>query len=384
MTKHYDIIIIGGGIVGLSLAALLTKHNFSVALIESQPPTLSWDENIPTARVSAIHNASQQLLCDLGVWNLLDKKTYSAMEKMHVWDHTQQAQLQFDCNDMHEMQIGWIIDNREIVKILWQKLESIDVYASKKPIQYEKNVLTLDDGQQLKSDLIVGADGAHSWVREQMPIHLQTRSYQQKAIIAVIETDYPHNHTAYQKFLITGPIALLPLSDAHHSALVWSADDEVSDELMQTTQNNFAKTLTDNMDYKLGKLKIVSERKQFPLTMRHATDYVSPNIALVGDAAHTIHPLAGLGVNLGLMDATCLTQTLIEARNRKKSLGDLRVLRRYSRARKAENTPIIAAMRGLKEIFAIDTPTFNFVRSFGVNTIDQSVLIKNCLISHAT
>src|SRR3990167_8635801 len=346
MTSSYDTIIIGAGIVGLSLAALLAKHNFSVALIESNAPQLSWDENVLTARVSAIHNTSKKLLDYLDIWHLLNKKSYSPLHEMKIWDHTRNANLYLNSCDVDESQMGFIVENREI----------------------------------LKTNLIVGEDGAHSWVRKQMPITLQTRSYQQKAIIAVIESQHPHNNIAYQKFLTTGPVALLPLFQANHTALVWSADDAVSDDLMKNTQIIFAKILTENLDFKLGELKLISERLQFPLVMRHADDYVSENCALIGDAAHSIHPLAGLGVNLGLMDAACLTQTVIEARIKQKSLGDLKILRRYSRWRKAENAPIIATMRGLKEIFSIDSPSFNFIRTTGINTIDQCTLIKNQLM----
>ncbi|OGT48469.1 MAG: hypothetical protein A3E82_04000 [Gammaproteobacteria bacterium RIFCSPHIGHO2_12_FULL_38_11] len=383
MTSSYDTIIIGAGIVGLSLAALLAKHNFSVALIESNAPQLSWDENVLTARVSAIHNTSKKLLDYLDIWHLLNKKSYSPLHEMKIWDHTRNANLYFNSCDVDESQMGFIVENREIVKTLWETLQNnanIDFFYPNKPIQFKNKTITLDNNQSLKTNLIVGADGAHSWVRKQMPITLQTRSYQQKAIIAVIESQHPHNNIAYQKFLTTGPVALLPLFQANHTALVWSADDAVSDDLMKNTQIIFAKILTENLDFKLGELKLISERLQFPLVMRHADDYVSENCALIGDAAHSIHPLAGLGVNLGLMDAACLTQTVIEARIKQKSLGDLKILRRYSRWRKAENAPIIATMRGLKEIFSIDSPSFNFIRTTGINTIDQCTLIKNQLM----
>ncbi|MCX7125845.1 MAG: FAD-dependent monooxygenase [Gammaproteobacteria bacterium] len=316
MIKSYDTIIIGGGIVGLSLAALLAKNNFSVALIESKTPELIWDENDLTARVSAIHNTSKKLFDYLDVWTLFKKKSYAPLKEMEIWDHTQNAHIHFNSRDVDEDQMGWIVDNREIIKKLWEKLHhecEVDFYCPNKPIQYANKILTLDNNQSLKTDLIIGADGAHSWVREQMPVTLQSRSYQQKAIIAAIESQHPHDNIAYQKFLSTGPVALLPLFQANHTALVWSADDLISDELMKKSQDDFARTLTEGLDFKLGKLKIISARSQFPLTMRHADDYVSENCALVGDAAHTIHPLAGLGVNLGLMDAAGLMQTLIDA-----------------------------------------------------------------------
>jgi len=368
------ITIVGGGIVGLTLAAVLAKNNFSVSLIESKMPELTWGKNNFTARVSAIHLTSSKLFHYLEVPELFNNS--APLYSMLIWDHTQNAHLHFDSRDVNEKQMGFIIENRAIIKLLWKKLmhdERVEILCPHTP----------DETIFKKNALIIGADGAHSWVREQMPITMHERSYQQKAIIAVIESEKTHNHCAYQKFLSTGPVALLPLVNSHHAALVWSADNAISDELMQKSDEAFSSALTTALDFKLGKLKSISSRSQFPLTMRHAEEYASENFALVGDAAHTIHPLAGLGVNLGLMDVACLAQVLIDARANKKSFGDLRTLRRYTRWRKAENSPVIYAMRGLQEVFAIDDNTFNLVRSFGVNTIDQCTPIKNQLMKIA-
>lgn len=382
----YDSVIIGGGMVGLSLAALLAKNNFTVAVIESKEPALHWPKNTVTARASAIHITSKKLFDYIEIWDFLNKKSYTPLTDMEIWDYTQNAHLHFNSKKAGEKQMGWIVENRAIVKALWEKLKNnayVDFYCPRKPMQWENNILTLDNHQQLKTDLLVGADGAYSWVQQQMPIAMQIKSYQHKAIVAVIKTQAPHNNIAYQKFLSTGPVALLPLFQPHHAALVWSADDEISDQLMKKTQDEFARLLTENMDFKLEQLKLISERTQFPLIMRHADNYVSSHCALVGDAAHTIHPLAGLGVNLGLMDAACLAQVLVEAHKNQKSFGDLKILRRYARWRKAENTPLIAAMRGLKEIFSINTPSFNAIRSCGINTVDQCDFIKTQLMQTA-
>lgn len=369
-----SITIVGGGIVGLTLAAILAKNNFSVKIIEFKMPELNWKKDDLTGRVSAIHLTSAKLFQYLDLPELLNQS--APLFEMQIWDHTQNAHLHFDSRDVNENQMGFIIENRAMVKALWEKLkcdEHVEIFCPHTP----------DETLLEENHLIIGADGAHSWVREQMPITMQERSYQQKAIIAVIESEKAHNHCAYQKFLLTGPVALLPLTNPHYTALVWSADNAISDALMQKSNEEFSDALTKALDFKLGKLKLISPRSQFPLMMRHAEEYASENFALVGDAAHTIHPLAGLGVNLGLMDAACLAQVLIDARADKKSYGDLRTLRRYTRWRKAENTPVICAMRGLQEIFAINDNTFNIVRSFGINTIDQCTPIKNQLMKIA-
>ena len=385
--KSYSAVIIGGGIVGLTLAALLVKNDFTVAVVESKAPVFT--ANNTSARVSAIHLTSAKLFDYLGVWDALEKNS-APLYEMKIWDHTHNAQLHFDSRDLNQLQMGFIVDNQAIIKALLDKLihnSHVDFFCPNKPAAFQRNdkkiILSLDNGEIIETDLIIGADGAHSWVREQMPISLKTRAYFQKAIIAVIESQLPHNNIAYQKFLTTGPVALLPLVEPNQTALVWSADDAISDALMTESDDALSDALTKALDFKLGKLAIKSQRSQFSLTMRHAEDYVSDNFALAGDAAHTLHPLAGLGVNLGLMDVACLTQTLMDARMQKKSLGDLRVLRRYSRWRIADNTAIIAVMCGLKEVFAIDASLFNIARSFGVNAIDHCTSIKTQLMQLA-
>ena len=377
MAKYYDTIIIGGGIVGLSLAALLIKHHFSVALVESK--NTEQHNTALTARVSAIHKNSAKLFEYLNVWNDIP---HTLMQGMNIWDHTQKSALSFELN-----QSAWIVENRAIIASLEKNTTHVDFYRPNHPKKYSREnnkiLLTLDNDTVIETDLLVGADGAESWVRQQMQTTLHKKSYEQKAIIAVIESEVPHDNIAYQKFLDTGPVALLPLNNPHHTALVWSADNPISDALLQKSSEDFSAALTDTLDFKLGKLKAISERQQFPLIMRHANNYVDHHMSLMGDAAHTIHPLAGLGVNLGLMDAACLTEVLIATRAKKKPLGDYRALRQYARWRKAENTCIIDAMRGLKELFAINTPVINAVRTLAINTINQQNGLKDFLIKTA-
>ena len=350
-----------------------SANNFSVSIIEEKK--FNFSENNLTARVSAIHLTSVKLLEHINVWAKLEKNA-APLYEMKIWDHTQNAHLHFDSRDVNELQMGFIVENRAIIKTLYEKLNA------------DKNITFFcphvpNDFVFEQNNLIIGADGANSWVRKQMLVNVKLRSYQQKAIIAVIESEKPHENIAIQKFLTTGPVALLPLKNKNHTALVWSADNLISDELMQKSDEKFSDELTNALDFKLGKLKNITERSQFVLTMQHADDYVSENCALVGDAAHTIHPLAGLGVNLGLMDAACLAQTLTDARENKKNINDLRVLRRYARSRKADNSAVICAMRALQEIFASNKNAFNFIRSFGVNAIDQSDFLKNQLMKLA-
>lgn len=382
--SHHPIVIVGGSMVGLTLAALLAKNHFDVTVVESQPYDFS--EYILSARVSAIHLTSKKIFAQLGLWETLEQHA-APLQEMKIWDHTQNAQLHFDSRDIQELQMGWIVDNARITHALFEHLQHnkhVTFLCPAKPVDltHQDNTLslTLDNNQIIKTDLLIGADGAHSWVRDNMHIPLKTRDYFHKAIIAVIESQHAHQQCAYQKFLKTGPVALLPLQQTHHTALVWSADHSASDALMQQSPDEFNRSLTEALDFKLGKLKAITERKQFSLVMRHAENYATQNCVLVGDAAHTIHPLAGLGVNLGLLDAAVLTQTLVDARNKHKPIYDDRVLQQYARQRKSDNTDVIIAMRGLKELFEIDTPFFNVVRSSGVNFVNGCSLVKNYLM----
>lgn len=383
MSKH-PIVIIGGNMVGLTLAALLAKNHFEVTVIESQKYDFS--EHTLSARVSAIHLTSKNIFAHLGLWGTLQKEA-APLQEMTIWDHTQNAQLHFDSRDIQALQMGWIVDNARITHALFDSLQNnpyVTFLCPAKPVHltHQDNTisLTLDNNQTIETSLLIGADGAHSWVRDTMHIPLKTRDYFHKAIIAVIESQHTHHHCAYQKFLKTGPVALLPLQNPHHTALVWSADHTASDALMQQPLDEFNRSLTEALDFKLGKLKAITERKQFSLVMRHAKHYAARNCALVGDAAHTIHPLAGLGVNLGLLDAAVLTQTLVDARNKNKPIDDDRALQQYARQRKSDNTDVMIAMRGLKELFEIDTPFFNVVRSSGVNFVNGCSLVKNGLM----
>lgn len=383
MIRH-SIVIVGGSMVGLTLAALLVKHDFDVTIVESQPYNFS--EHTLSARVSAIHLTSKNIFSYLNVWEKLQENA-TPLQEMKIWDYTQSAQLHFDSRDIQMLQMGWIVDNANIMQVLFETLQQnarVTFLCPSKPINLVRNektiTLTLDNHQAIEADLLIGADGAHSWVRDAMQIPQKTRDYYHKAIIAVIKSQYPHHYCAYQKFLKTGPVALLPLQDNYHTALVWSADHAESDLLMQKSMDAFSDELTESFDFKLGKLKAITERKQFPLVMRHAERYGVKNCALVGDAAHTIHPLAGLGVNLGLLDAAVLTQTLVDARRDNKPIYDERALQRYTRQRKSDNTDVIIAMRGLKECFEIDTPFFNVIRNSGVNVINNCGLVKNYLM----
>jgi len=382
-SKKTEIIIIGGGMVGLSLAAVLLKMQFTVTVVESKEPLLNWEATDYDARVSAINIASYRFLNYIDVWSDLREMCVAPLERMLVWDALGGGEIQFDAAEVNKESLGYIVENREIVRALWKKLSkdaNCKLLFPCKPEQVnvdDKGVhLQCDNGKTITADVIVGADGAHSWLRHQMPADMVEKPYQQHALVAVIKTEKPHERRALQPFLKTGPLGVLPLSDPYQISIVWSTNPTHADKLSSMPIEDFNRALTNALDSRLGNMSCLSERRVIPLIMRHAQHYVSERMVLVGDAAHTIHPLAGQGVNLGFMDAACLAETLREAKEKKRDIGSKNVLRRYERWRKGDNTLMLLAMRGFKECFSEQSPLWVTLRSFGLNATNRSSCMK--------
>ena len=241
--------------------------------------------------------------------------------------------------------------------------------------------LTLNSGEILTADLLIGADGGRSWVRQQFNFPLLERAYQHDAIVAVIACEKPHWGCALQPFLPTGPLGVLPLANPHQVAIVWSADLARAEALVQLPEVDFNRELTNALQSRLGSMKLLSARQKIPLIMRHAKQYVMENVALVGDAAHTIHPLAGQGVNLGFQDALALTDEIIQAAAKKQPVGGLKSLRRYERRRKTDNTVMLMIMRLFKEVFAEDSIPIVTLRSQGLTQVNKLNWLKRCLMA---
>jgi len=378
--KPYDVIIIGGGMVGATLACDLARQHRSVALIEARPPEPFKPDDPFDLRVSAISRASQYIFEGLEVWPLIEDMRSLAYDRMTVWDAGGESEIHFDAADIGEPDLGHIIENRVIQTALLQRLESLDEVDLLCPervrgIDYQEDrvLVDLESGQQLSASLLVGADGARSWVREHAGIgHSIIRDYDQKAIVCVVRTEQPHAYTAWQRFLPTGPLAFLPLPDSHYSSIVWSADTAVADEIMALGDEGFCAAITEAFQSRLGEVIWTSQRAAFPLRGTQAAAYVKPRLALVGDAAHTIHPLAGQGVNLGLLDAAVLAEVLEGERDP----GRYMPLRRYERMRRGENTLMMHSMEGFKRLFGSRLPVIGELRSAGLSIVNQSPLLK--------
>jgi len=384
---HYDIIILGAGIVGLAFANLCAQTNLSVALVEKTPPRVDWETNSFDVRVSAISRASQKLFTAIGVWEEIVRERLMPYEHMKVWDSLGYGSIEFSAQDVNEPDLGHIIENRVIVKALWEKLCSygpVKRYVPAKPKSIIKEdeviLLELEDGQFLSAKLLVGADGAHSWLRRIENITTQEWDYQQKALVATVTTELPHEKTAWQRFLKNGPLAFLPLAEPNLCSIVWSTTHEQAEELLSLSDDAFCEELGYHFDYRLGKIKEAKDRVCFPLSLRHAKHYVKERIALVGDAAHVIHPFAGLGVNLGIMDAKELVEVLVKAHQNHHDIGNKLVLRPYERARRTQILGMMAALEGIKRIFDAKSSSMALIRSVGVNFVDHTPMLKNAFI----
>ena len=396
----YDIVIVGAGIVGSALACALAKSSFNIAIIEAQERVIDRNEQATSVdgfdvRVSAITIASQQLLKDIGAWEIIAENRLSPYRHMHVWDAEGTGSIDFDADDINQPALGHIVENKVTADALTQCMNRQTnlhrivpaILEEIEPLQNGAYLLTLGDGRQLQTSLLVAADGANSKVRALEHIAMREWDYNHHAIVATVKTELSHGHTARQRFLPEGPLAFLPLSsaqdDTHYCSIVWSAIPSYAENLMSLTDDEFTEALAAAFEYQLGSISAVSRRFSFPLRQRHVVDYIKPGLALVGDAAHTIHPLAGQGVNLGLMDIKTLSEELLRSQQRGLNPGSIAVLERYQRRRKGANLAMMAGMDGLKRLFSETTLPVRWARNSGLRWLDKSKMLKRQIMKRA-
>lgn len=389
MMQSVDIVIVGGGMVGLALAAALKHSELRIAVIESRVPNLELAE-LPDVRVSALSRSSEIMLRNLGAWQGIVSRRAAPYSAMEVWERDSFARIEFSANQMTQPDLGHIVENRVIQLALLEQVQKQANVTLFMPAQCQSLAvgeseawLTLDNGQSLTAKLIVGADGANSWVRQQQDIPLTHWDYGHSALVANVRTVEPHQSTARQVFTPQGPLAFLPMSDPHMSSIVWSTEPNRAQRLLSLSELEFNKILTAEFDHRLGLCEVVGERAAFPLKMRYARDFALQRIALVGDAAHTIHPLAGQGVNLGLLDAASLAQELLALWHQGEDIGLLKNLRGYERWRKTEAAKMIAAMQGFKDLFEGDNPAKKLIRGIGMQLAGQLPGAKDEIMKRA-
>ncbi|SMB83913.1 2-octaprenyl-3-methyl-6-methoxy-1,4-benzoquinol hydroxylase [Pasteurella testudinis DSM 23072] len=386
--KNVDLIIIGGGMVGLALAAALQHSTCQIAIVEAYPPDET-DLSQVGNRVSALNLASQKMLHQFGVWQTLKQGRCCDYQHMEVWEKDSFAKIGFAAAPLGLDQLGYIIENQLIRYQLWQKVAQqpnvtiINAKPKSLVCNQQCALLTLADGSLLMAKLLVGADGANSWVRQQADIPLNFRDYGHHALVCNVETVEPHLHTARQIFSHDSILAFLPLHQPHLCSIVWSQPPESAEKHLKMDEHEFNKALNIAFDNRLGLCKVVGKRQAIPLTARYARDFVKNRLALIGDAAHTIHPLAGLGVNLGFMDAMALAQEIEKNLQQHTDIGELRHLRHYERWRKSEASKMLIAMQGFKSLFNDANPLKKLLRGIGMNLTDNLPLVKDQLMAQA-
>ncbi|HET6655334.1 MAG TPA: FAD-dependent monooxygenase, partial [Gammaproteobacteria bacterium] len=335
MSADYDIVIVGAGAVGAALAAAVADSGLKIALVEAREPEPFNSDAPLDLRVFAISRASERILKAVGAWDAIDAAnricTYRGMQ---VWDGVGDGRIEFDAADVGESDLGHIIENRLLQSALLERAAAFSNVTTLWPractglaAEPDHMSLKLDDGGELRARLVVAADGAGSRLRQWAGIEAPAHSYQQRAVVSHLTTEQAHGGVARQAFLASGGVlALLPLADGR-SSLIWSTDDGHAAELLAMDDAEFHQAISIASDYALGAVTASDRRAGFPLVRMHAERYVRSRFALVGDAAHAVHPLAGQGVNLGLLDAAALAETLNAAAAKGRDVGALSVLR---------------------------------------------------------
>lgn len=399
-----DIAIVGGGMVGAALAAALGDTKYKLAIIDAQDENSLCREVSPSddvasfePRVSALTSASQNLLKETGAWDLVPTQLQQAYRKMRVWDELGTAEIVFDAAEIYQDALGCIVENQSVLaslqKVLKQQNTVRRLYGEKiRSVQRLSGTelmhsLTLESGQEIHCRLLVAADGALSRIRQWAGIATREWDYQHSAIVCTVETENPHELTAWQRFSEFGPLAFLPLPDAeggqHFCSIVWSQETERARQLMALDDLSFMQALENAFEARLGKVMAVSARQAFPLRQRHAKNYVKPGLALIGDAAHTIHPLAGQGVNLGFKDVKALAEILKKAEQQGVDVNNMLLLKRYQRQRQGDNLLMMGAMESFKQLFAQPDPVVRWLRNTGMGWVNKQSFLKNQIARHA-
>ena len=360
-----DIAIVGGGVVGAACALSLAKLGLEVALIEGREPA-HWSAGTPDLRVYAFAPDNAALLDGLGVWDSVRSARAQAYRRMRVWDASGGGELSFDADMLGRDQLGWIVENNLLADRLWAALpaagvrlhcparvESMEQDPSTSSGQAGGVRLRLDDGTRVDAQIAIAADGADSTLRQLAGLQVSSHDYQQRGVVAFVETEKPHELTAWQRFLPGGPLAFLPFVDGR-SSIVWTLPNDEADRVLALRNEAFDRELTGAFEARLGQVRVVSTRAAFPLRRQLADAYVSGKVLLVGDAAHVVHPLAGQGVNLGLRDVARLRDSIADAQSRRVDWSSAHRLARWSRECRSENAAAAYAFDGINRMFSND------------------------------
>lgn len=393
METRADVLIVGAGMVGSALALALLGSGLDIIVLDGGPLDVKpFDQqSMFEPRVSALSAASQRILQRLDVWDGIISRRASPYGEMQVWDGSGTGQIHFSAASVHAEVLGHIVENRVVQDALLDRLHDSDIglLANARLEQMRRSgdewLLTLADGRLLRAPVVVAADGANSAVRRLTGTETREWDYLHHAIVTSVRTGESHRKTAWQRFTDKGPLAFLPLErqDEHWCSIVWSVTPSEAERLMTVDDDVFCRELEQAFEGRLGRVISADSRLCVPLRQRHAKRYVAEGLALIGDAAHTIHPLAGQGVNLGFLDAAVLAEVLSHAAERGERLADVRVLSRFERRRMPHNLALMAAMEGFERLFQANPLPLRWLRNTGLKVVNQLPEAKAVFVRQA-
>ncbi|KQO00539.1 2-octaprenyl-3-methyl-6-methoxy-1,4-benzoquinol hydroxylase [Stenotrophomonas sp. Leaf70] len=353
-----DAVVVGGGVVGTACALALAREGLQVALVEGREAS-PWSAQRPDLRVFAFAHDNAALLETLGVWPQVTQARAHPYLRMRVWDAAGGGELAFDADALGRRELGWIVENGLLVDRLWSALPAAGVHLHcparvESMEQDERGVrLRLDDGRRIDAAVAIAADGGESTLRTLAGLDVSRHDYGQRGVVGYVDSERPNEATAWQRFLDTGPLAVLPV-DKHRSSIVWTLPDAEAERVLALGDEAFGRELTNAFAGRLGAMRPASPRAAFPLRRQLASDYVAGRVLVLGDAAHVVHPLAGQGVNLGLRDVAGLRDLVRDARQRRADWTAPHRLRRWARVRRSDNTVAAYGFDAINKVFSND------------------------------
>jgi 2-octaprenyl-3-methyl-6-methoxy-1,4-benzoquinol hydroxylase len=386
--SHYDAVIIGAGVVGLSAGLVCAQQGLNVAIVEAHAP-IPWQQDKADLRVYALALDNQNLLEQLGVWPDIKAKRVNPYKTMTVFDEVSGKPLQFNASELGINTLGYIVEHNLLVDALWNTVlqNKLITLICPDKIQALNNLeqeveINLQSGLKLSAKVVVGADGARSKVRDLLGIESNAHDYHQKGLVAFVKTELPHQDTAWQRFLSTGPLAFLPYAE-NVCSIVWTLPNQKADELLEADAESFCHALDSAFAGTLGKAELISDRAAFPLKRQLAKTMMQSRTLLLGDAAHAVHPLAGQGVNLGLRDVAELQKVFANARNKQTDLLDLRNLQRWAQQRFSDNAMAAYAFENINRVFSNDHFALSLLRGPVLGLGNKITPLKNAMARYA-
>ena len=387
----YEAIIVGGGVAGASLALLLGQAGMRICLLDKGTPSSVHQSDLFKGKTASLNLASIDLFKKMGIWEKVDQYS-KEFTNIEVWDSEGSSAITFNAKDISESKLGKIAHNNNILSSIFdllRKLPNLDILEKESVLSINNGTESIeiktDSGLDLMANLVVGSDGSMSSIRSLSSIPIRTWSYEQTAIVSLLESEIPINKTAYQIFTSTGPIALLPVivEGEDLASLIWSADKVYAEKLLTLEDSEFLEELRLKTEGKLGNFKVREAISSFPLHQLHAKEYFADRTVLVGDSAHTIHPLAGQGLNLGLSDVIDLSERILSLRREGRDIADAKMLKAYSDSRKKVNLRMVALMEGFKRGFGSMNPWVKLARNVAFSVANETKFLKKKFIKEA-